>query len=49
MKRLSLILILLAVVLCFFSGCATPKGGTSMPWSTPASWESNTAIQGGSF
>lgn len=38
--------VLFAVVLLMYSfliyGCETPEGGSSLPWSRPESWETQT-------
>lgn len=38
-----LIILSLATFIC---GCYTPKGGSSIPWNQPASWEGQTVTPG---
>ena len=32
----------LLIILFAISGCETPEGGSSLPWSQPESWEGQT-------
>ncbi|MDP3981878.1 MAG: hypothetical protein Q8Q33_10745 [Chlamydiota bacterium] len=38
MKKIFLLLLLIICAVSV-SGCATPEGGSSLPWSEPESWE----------
>ena len=38
-RRLYLWLILLGILAGFLAGCATPEGGSSLPWTERESWE----------
>ncbi|MCK5160852.1 MAG: hypothetical protein KAQ99_04685 [Candidatus Aureabacteria bacterium] len=38
MRLISLVFLLYFFIL-MFNGCATPEGGSSIPWSQPAAWE----------
>lgn len=34
-----MILLFIVMGLILIAGCATPEGGSSLPWSQPESWE----------
>jgi hypothetical protein len=46
MKTLLLILLLLGAAV-FAGGCATPEGGSSIPWARPESWENQPSLMPG--
>jgi len=47
MRNQILLGIVLTCICAFLWGCSTPKGGSSIPWNRPESWETQPNLNPG--